>query len=128
MARPQIVVRSGDRVADILVVRGQEERKFVEDRSVRLLRNDVLVGKTTPDHITCVDRLNLRSEHVAHDRTKPVATDQQITGHAFAVLEDGGNGIGVLLNGLQIVTKMMRARGDRGSHNLMQSIPGRDDL
>src|SRR6202051_4188076 len=38
----RFVVRSSDRVADILVVRGQEERELVEDRCVRLLRNDVL--------------------------------------------------------------------------------------
>jgi hypothetical protein len=85
-------------------VRGQEERELVEDRCVRLLRNDVLVGKTTPDHITCIDRLNLRSEHVPYDGTKSVGADQQITSHAFTVLENRRNGISVLLNGLHIVT------------------------
>ena len=44
-----------------------------------------------------------------HDRTKPVGADKQLSGHAFAVLEYRRYGIGILLDGLQIVTEMVRA-------------------
>jgi hypothetical protein len=58
----------------------------------------------------------------------PSAADQQVAGHLFAVLEEGRHGISILLDGFQAVTEMMRALRDRRAHDLMQSIPGGDDL
>src|SRR5262249_57384656 len=78
MAEPQVVVQSGDGIADDLLLRRQEKREVRENTFARPRLEVGFVGRATPDVVTGIDRLDRGLDLRAHAGTDAVAADENI--------------------------------------------------
>ena len=89
----QIVVRTGDRIAQKLLARRQAERHGVEQFAVDRRRKCRLGNERAPGHVAGIERHHLRQTLLAHGRAQAVGTDQKIALDRVGVRELDGHRI-----------------------------------
>ena len=94
VAGPQVVVESGDRIADDLLALRQEEHEIGKDAAQRFRREIGLVRRAAPDVVARVDRLHLRRDLRAHAGADAVAADQQVGAFDAALGEMDADAVG----------------------------------
>src|SRR6185437_16852465 len=87
-----------------------------------------LVGRAPPDVITGIDRLHLRCDLPAHAGADAVAADQYVGMLDLAAGELHAHAAPVLIDALEVMTKVVMRRVDGAAQNLLQPIPRREDL
>src|SRR5262249_30589748 len=123
MAEAQVVVQSGDGIADDLLPLGQEEREVREDTFARLRLEISLVRRATPNVIAGIDWLDRRRELGAHARADAVAADEDIGAFAAAASKMHGDAGAVLLHALEGVAEMVTRRIDGLAQEPLQPVP-----
>src|SRR5215211_8630238 len=78
MTRSDVVVESGNRIADDLLLRRQKEREIRKDIFQCAWREIGLVRGAAPNVITSVDRLHVRQDLRANARAYAVCTDENV--------------------------------------------------
>src|SRR5258705_8711420 len=90
LARPKIVVRSGNRITDHFVAGSKEECEFLEDGLMRFGIEVGLVDHGPPDDIARVDRLDLGSEDSPDRAAQGVRAGEDVTCHRACAVEMDG--------------------------------------
>jgi hypothetical protein len=98
MARLQLVVRSGDRVAQNLQLLSEEEAEVGKDGSSSVWREVGFIGRASPEVIAGIDWLDLRGKLRTHAGANAVASNQQIGTLGVAVRKTNMNTAAVLLD------------------------------
>ena len=128
MADPQVVVESGDGIADDLLPLRQEEGEVRKNARARRLREIGFLRRAAPDVITGIDRLHRGSDLLAYARTDAIAADEEIGALALAAGEVHQDAGAVLLHPLEGVAEVVVRLVDGRPHQPLQSVPGGEDL
>ena len=110
MTEPQVVVQSGDGIADDLLPLRQEEREVRENAFARLRPEIGFVRRAAPDVIAGIDRLDRGRDLDAHARADAVAADEDIGALAASAGEMHDDAGAVLLHALEGVAEMVSRR------------------
>ncbi len=128
LARRQIVVEPGDRVADDLLARRQEEHEIREDVAQRLRREVGLVGRAAPDVVAGVDRLHVGGDLGAHAGADAVAADHEVGILHDAVGEMHAHAAAVLLDMGKRMAEVIVRGIDGLAQQTLQPVPRGEDL
>src|SRR5262249_45821604 len=127
-ADAQVVVQSGDRVAeDVLTGSGEED--VVRENACSRLRAEVgFVRDGAPDVVPRVDRLYARRDLRAHGGADSVRTDQDVGALATAAGEMRNHARAVLVDALETVAEVIASLVDGLAQQPLQPIPRSQDL
>src|SRR5262245_47789036 len=128
MAEPQVIVQSGDGIADDLLPLRQKEREVRENAFARLPLEIGFVGRAAPDVVAGIDRLDRRCDLRAHAGTDAVAADEDIGALATPAGEMRDDAGAVLLHALEGMAEVVMRRVDGLAQEPLQAVPGGEDL
>src|SRR5262245_30189878 len=128
MAEPQVIVQSGDGIADDLLPLRQKEREVRENAFARLPLEIGFVGRAAPDVVAGIDRLDRGCDLRAHAGTDAVAADEDIGALVAPASEMHDDAGAVLLHALEGMAEVVMGRVDGLAQEPLQAVPGGENL
>src|SRR5262249_1473593 len=128
MARAQVIVGAGDRIAQTLLARRQAEGHVVEQLAMDCRCKRRLGNERAPRHVAGVKRRQLRQALLADGGAKAIRTHQELGLRRIAVAEMRDHGVFSLHETADASTTVVALARERVPQSPVDPLPGGENL